>query len=70
MRSGSQVLAHSTIFGTPGVSAGSTAFVTTSSTWSVSNTASSTTSQCATSSRLAATPPALANAAILAASMS
>ena len=63
-------MAHSTVFGAPGVSAGSTAFVTTSSTWSVSNTASSTTSQCATSSSVAAMPPALANAAVLAASMS
>ena len=36
--------------GAPGVTAGRIAFVTTSSTWSVSNTASSTTSQRATSS--------------------
>ena len=69
MRSGSQVLAHSTTLGTL-VSAGSTAFITTSSTWPVSNTASSTTSQCATSSSVAAMPPAFANAAVLAASMS
>ena len=32
MRSGSQVLAHMTVFGVPGVMAGSNAFVTTSST--------------------------------------
>ena len=70
MRSGSQVEAHSTIFGVPGVTAGTIAFVTTSSTCLVSNTASSTTSQCATSSSVAAPPPAFANAAVFAVSMS
>jgi hypothetical protein len=69
MRSGSQVEAQSTVSGAP-VSAGNSAFVTTSSTWFVSNTASSTTSQRATSSSVAAVPPALPNAAVFAASMS